>query len=126
MSFGQTTKSTSFGSPAKINGTATPSSFGLSNFTQSGGTQNQRRQEMWAGAQKFREIRLAYAPLLDQKGDPIPEGRGIPPIQNDYCEFYRWAYNPRDPRIANYVVGPTHLGQRRLWEVVPPFIRFTV
>lgn len=121
MSFGKANtngfgskQATSFG--GKGNGAATSTSFGL-NFSQSGNTQAQRRQEMWAGAQKLREIRLAYAPLLDQRGDPIPEGRGIPPIQNDYCEFYRWAYNPRDPRLANYAVGPSHLGQRRLWEV---------
>jgi hypothetical protein len=120
--FGQSKQTPSFGSSGNLGvGTAT---FGQTNFNQSGNMQNlsslgqgQRRQEMWAGAQKFREIRLAYAPLLDQRGDPIPEGRGIPPIQNDYCEFYRWTYNTRDPRIVNNASGPTLLGQRRLWEV---------
>jgi hypothetical protein len=123
--FGQSNQTAPFGSPGKLGaGTATVPAFGQTNFNQSGNLQNfnslgqgQRRQEMWAGAQKFREIRLAYAPLLDQRGDPIPEGRGIPPIQNEYCEFYRWAYNTRDPRIVNNAAGPTLLGQRRLWEV---------
>jgi hypothetical protein len=124
--FGQ---ATSFGSPNKIGSNMTNKPvFGQTSFTQPGTLnsipqgpnsfgQTQRRQEIWAGAQKLREIRLAYAPLLDQQGEPIPEGRGIPPIQNDYCEFYRWVYNPRDPRLVSNVAGPTHLGQRRLWEV---------
>jgi hypothetical protein len=124
--FGQ---ATSFGSPNKFGANTTNKpAFGQTNFQQlgtlnsgsqglNGFGQTQRRQEMWAGAQKLREIRLAYAPLLDHQGEPIPEGRGIPPIQNDYCEFYRWVYNPRDQRLMSNVAGPTHLGQRRLWEV---------
>lgn len=132
--FGQSKPMTSFASPGKLGaGTTTAPAFGQNqtgNFqTQSFNSaglagQGQRRQEMWVGAQKFREIRLVYAPLLDQQGEPIPEGRGIPPVQNDYCEFNRWTYDTRDPRIANHATRPTLLGQRRHWEVSNLFFLF--
>lgn len=69
----------------------------------------------WVGAQRLQEIRMSYAPHLDQNGQPVPEGYGGVRL-NRHCEFLAEVYVPIDSQ-QNQNVKLANANPRR-WNLV--------